>query len=643
MSNDAIDREDGGEGIDNGGAEAAAGVSRGLGKEETIKSILNDMAKSRTRKIITSSVKTGRRADVITSGRRGRYVRARVPQDKAQDIALGPTIRAAIMRTGMEGGFKRKKKGRALEIKKQDFREKVRRIKISTLICLVFDASSSMVREEKLAAANAVIDALLLDAYQKRDRISIVTYQGQGADVVLPFTSSIELAKPYIADMQFGGTTPLASGILMGLQNIESKIRLEPEAIPIMVLITDGTANTTINPGEDLHRELVEICSLAMESDINMLVVDVSKDMSELAKEVADLCGGRYYYSGMLGRSTEFIDLVDQDIIINAFELTTINPSLGGVLVKGAGTKTVDAVAKGFTEILPQVEVVYGCPVSCSPKEPHKFCWMCREQESPSRSLRPARVIRIDPDTTLEELTGYLDLENVWDVDELKEGGEALSKAVKPGLFAEANQGVLFVEDADSLDEDVIEAISQVVITGLNTIRAEDFTVSHHTRFILAGTVDDPKAVHPLISDQFGMLVDLGAMDEVSRRILHLKQRKEFDTDSKKFKEQLKTKHKTMRTEIIRSQAMLPEVVTSDDHLDLIARISIDAGIVGHVCDILIERVARTLAAVKGRTRTEEEDIIRAAEMVVPLRQTEERFENLDVTDEITEVVREYE
>jgi len=266
-----------------------------LEDEKAVSKILTDFAKNKQKKkVVSGRLKSGRRAEVLTKGKRGRYVRYRMPGDKVTDIAIAPTVRAAAHHA----------KDGKISIKKSDIREKIRRRRISTLINIVFDTSDSMDEKEKIKITTDVVLALLKDAYQRRDRVSLVTYSGRSAELVLPFTSSVESAKRYLEKVPFGGTTPMASGILTGVETILKELKREPSAVPIMILVTDGTANVPLNRGGSIERELLQVCKGVTNYRINMLVVDISRNGSDLAEKLADVACGKYYHPVLLSKET---------------------------------------------------------------------------------------------------------------------------------------------------------------------------------------------------------------------------------------------------------------------------------------------------------------------------------------------------
>lgn len=262
------------------------------GAEAVIHRVLNHFARGKHKKIVSGKQTSGRRAEVLTLGKRGRYVRYRTPSEKPNDIAIAPTVRAAAIHAKGDKEF---------VIRDSDLREKVRRRRVATLIGVVFDASGSMDNIRKTSVTRNVVLALLQDAYQRRDRVSLVTYAGRSAKVILPFTSSVELARKYIEHIPFGSTTPLASGLKLGMEVLISENKREPSAIPILVLVTDGTANMPLEVSGNIEREIANICRL-LKQDINVLVVDISEDGSALAEKIAHACEGRYYHPSRMSQ-----------------------------------------------------------------------------------------------------------------------------------------------------------------------------------------------------------------------------------------------------------------------------------------------------------------------------------------------------
>jgi Mg-chelatase subunit ChlD len=134
---------------------------------------------------------------------------------------------------------------------------------------------------------------LLVDAYQKRDRVGLVVFQKEQARLVLPFTSSVELAQSALRHLPVGGKTPLPAGLLLAYRTFRREIRLHPEAMPLLILLTDGAGNvslTEIPPQEEAQK----IAELIRHAGIHSIVVNMEHPAYDrgLARDVARALGG---------------------------------------------------------------------------------------------------------------------------------------------------------------------------------------------------------------------------------------------------------------------------------------------------------------------------------------------------------------
>jgi magnesium chelatase subunit D len=138
-----------------------------------------------------------------------------------------------------------------------DLRAKVRTRKTGTSIILCVDASGSMGASRRIDAAKAAAMELLADAYVRRDRVSLVSFRGESADVILPPTTSVELARLKLGELPVGGSTPIAAGIQTALEIAAAEKRRDSTVVSWIVLITDGRANvgrSGVLGGEDALR-----------------------------------------------------------------------------------------------------------------------------------------------------------------------------------------------------------------------------------------------------------------------------------------------------------------------------------------------------------------------------------------------------
>jgi magnesium chelatase subunit D len=233
---------------------------------------------------------SGRRSKTKTDSRSGRYVKSAVPHEKTSDVAFDATFRAAAPHQ-----LTRRKDGKAIAIYQPDIRRKVREKKIGTMILFVVDGSGSMGAHQRMTATKGAVLSMLIDAYQKRDRVGLIAFKGEGAKLILPPTSSVERAKKHLQDLPTGGKTPLPHGLMKGYDVIQSELKHDPDTYPFLVLISDGRANVSIR-GESALEEAIEIASRFKTEGIHSTVIDTEAGAIRFgfARQISDALGARY-------------------------------------------------------------------------------------------------------------------------------------------------------------------------------------------------------------------------------------------------------------------------------------------------------------------------------------------------------------
>ena len=281
----------------------------------------------------------GRRSRAVEGSSTGRYVGARIPQGEATGLALDATLRAAAPHqerrreaaratsdqnppqpflckggiqegvplaneTGIEGSSIVSTP--ALLVEPWDIREKILETKTGSLVLFVVDASGSMAAQRRMVAVKGAVLSLLIDAYQRRDRVGLIAFRGTQAELLLPPTSSVELAQVQLSDMPTGGRTPLSQGLYLALQVIEAERLKDQEVLPLLVLLSDGRANVLLGgiPATDAPHggegsasvEAQQFASVFRENRIHSVVVDTEAGVVNfgLARPIAEAMGAQY-------------------------------------------------------------------------------------------------------------------------------------------------------------------------------------------------------------------------------------------------------------------------------------------------------------------------------------------------------------
>ncbi|MET9791845.1 putative cobaltochelatase [Streptomyces canus] len=177
----------------------------------------------------------GRRSRARTE--HGRTTGARRPQGALTKLHLAATVQAAAPHQRARG-----RTGRGLVVRRDDLRQATREGREGNLVLFVVDASGSMAARQRMSAVKGAVLSLLLDAYQRRDKVGLVTFRGSAAEVALPPTSSVDAAAARLETLPTGGRTPLAAGLLRAHEVLRVERLRDPARRALVVVVTDGRA-----------------------------------------------------------------------------------------------------------------------------------------------------------------------------------------------------------------------------------------------------------------------------------------------------------------------------------------------------------------------------------------------------------------
>lgn len=186
-----------------------------------------------------------------------------------------------------------------------------------------------------------------------------------------------------------------------------------------------------------------------------------------------------------------------------------VNPLIGGVLLRGGDKGTgKTTLVRSFADVLPEIEVVADCPFNCDPRDPQLMCDSCyaryQRGERLPVAIKKMRVVDLPPlSITVDRLIGTLDIKRA-----ITEG----VRAFQPGLLAEANRNILYIDEVNLLDDYIIDVLLDAVAYGWNIVEREGVSVRHPARFILVASMNPEEGeLRPQLLDRFGLIVDVEA------------------------------------------------------------------------------------------------------------------------------------
>lgn len=317
------------------------------------------------------------------------------------------------------------------------------------------------------------------------------------------------------------------------------------------------------------------------------------------------------------GRSVfPFTAIVGQEPMKQALVLNAINPSIGGVLIRGEKGTAKSTAVRALARLLPELEVVADCRYGCPPDDADLQCPECTVRiaagEELPRGRRQMRVVELPINASEDRVVGAIDIEAA-----IKRG----EKEFEPGVLAEANRNILYVDEVNLLDDHIVDVLLDAAAMGQNTVEREGVSVSHPSRFILVGTMNPEEGeLRPQLLDRFGLCVDVEGIHDVRQRVEIVERREQYEEDPETFTSAWDSAERDQAEHIRRAITTLTDVAVDRDILVSIAGLSIELDVDGHRADIVMRKSAQALAALEDREAVELDDVEHVAPMVLAHR-----------------------
>lgn len=318
-----------------------------------------------------------------------------------------------------------------------------------------------------------------------------------------------------------------------------------------------------------------------------------------------------------------FSAIVGQDDMKDALLANVVNPSIGGVLIRGEKGTAKSTTVRAVADLLPERDVVKGCMFRCGASDIRNHCSACREKIATGETLEtePARmrVVELPLCATEDRVAGTLDIEHA-----ITKG----QKKFEPGVLATANGNILYVDEVNLLDDHIVDLLLDAAAMGVNFIEREGISYSHPARFMLVGTMNPEEGdLRPQLLDRFGLVVDVEGEKDTTRRSEVVKRRLGFEKDPVAFCGRYEPEQQRIRDRISVAGKMLGRIEANDLLIDTATKVSLFLGVDGHRADLTLVKTAMAFAALDGKVEVGKEHVLKAAGLSLPHRMRRRPFD----------------
>nr|AYB71452.1 chlorophyll biosynthesis [Trachelomonas grandis] len=309
-----------------------------------------------------------------------------------------------------------------------------------------------------------------------------------------------------------------------------------------------------------------------------------------------------------------------------ALILNVIDPKIGGVMIMGDRGTGKSTIVRALVDLLPSIEVVEGDPYNSDPKNPELMSDDVLEKIKEKKEIKTKTIktpmIDLPLGATEDRVCGTIDIEKA-----ISEG----KKAFEPGLLAQANRGILYVDEVNLLDDHLVDVLLDSAASGWNTVEREGISICHPSRFILIGSGNPEEGeLRPQLLDRFGMHAQIKTIKEPNLRVKIVQQRELFEKNPKLFIEKYQPEQEKLTKKIIKAREKLKETNINYNLLEKISKTCSELNVDGLRGDMVTSRAAKALAAFENREEVTEKDIFTIITLCLRHRLRKDPLESID-------------
>ncbi|MCS6932926.1 MAG: magnesium chelatase ATPase subunit I [Acetobacteraceae bacterium] len=324
-----------------------------------------------------------------------------------------------------------------------------------------------------------------------------------------------------------------------------------------------------------------------------------------------------------------FSAIVGQEELKLALLIAAVEPAIGGVLAFGDRGTGKSTAIRALAALLPRMKAIEGCRYHCDPDAGCALGGECRAAQEGRVVTVPVPVVDLPLGATEDRVVGALDLERA-----LSQG----VKAFEPGLLARANRGFLYIDEANLLEDHLVDLLLDVAASGENVVEREGISIRHPARFVLVGSGNPEEGeLRPQLLDRFGLSVEVRTPEDLATRIEVVKRRDAFERDPAGFAAAWAKEEARTRKRILAARERLAATRVPHTVLEQAARLCIALGTDGLRGELTLIRAARALAALEN---ADEVGLAQLRRVAVPALRHRLRRNVLDEASGTTRVER---
>ena len=273
--------------------------------------------------------------------------------------------------------------------------------------------------------------------------------------------------------------------------------------------------------------------------------------------------------------------------------LNVIDPKIGGVMIMGDRGTGKSTIVRALVDLLPPINVVENDPYNSDPFDPELMSDEVLEKIKKNEKLSITQIktpmIDLPLGATEDRVCGTIDIEKA-----ISEG----KKAFEPGLLAQANRGILYVDEVNLLDDHLVDVLLDSAASGWNTVEREGISICHPARFILVGSGNPEEGeLRPQLLDRFGMHAQIRTLKDPKLRVKIVQQRELFEKNPKEFKSKYQEEQDKLIEKIAEARKNIKGVNIKYEIMEKISQICSELNVDGLRGDMVTSRAAKALAA----------------------------------------------